>query len=273
MAPMRVERSPATGDVPASSVGRPIGSTDPAACSRGRRSPFATALRRRLPAALAATVTALAANPARADGDDALEWLRTGDCQRAGEAINAGLAKREARAYLLAGYLYDLTGCVEPDAAKAIRFYERAIELGDPEARKFLGLMDGLGRGVPQDDRAAHRWYAMHPDAEPAAEDPVADVVTGYAQTIVQLARAKVEYPRNPEFQEGTIHVIFHVGTGEVEFARARTEDGHRALTRSTPFTSAISNAYALALSIAPKPPEAASSDVAYDVPWTFLLR
>lgn len=44
-------------------------------------------------------------------------------------------------------------------------------------------------------------------------------------------------------------------------------------MTRSTPFSNAIAEAYALAASIAPKPPEAADSDVAFDVPWTFLLH
>ena len=97
---------------------------------------------------------------ARADGDDAIRWIPSGSCTRAGHAINEGIARKEAKAYMLAGFLYAATGCVAPDPTRAARDYQRAIDLGDVEARAFLGVMHGLGAGIPQDVRAAYRSFS-----------------------------------------------------------------------------------------------------------------
>ena len=58
---------------------------------------------------------------------------------------------------------------VPEDDAEAVRWYRLAAEQGYAGAQNNLGIMYATGRGVPEDDAEAVRWYRM------AAEQGEAD--------------------------------------------------------------------------------------------------
>ena len=50
---------------------------------------------------------------------------------------------------------------VPQDDAEAVRWFHLAAEQGDADAQYNLGVMYDIGRGVPQDDAEAVRWYRL----------------------------------------------------------------------------------------------------------------
>lgn len=64
-----------------------------------------------------------------------------------------------ARAQYEIGALYHRGAGVEPDVARAARWYTRAAELGYAEAQYRVGNMYMMGEGVPQSDSEAIHWY------------------------------------------------------------------------------------------------------------------
>ena len=50
---------------------------------------------------------------------------------------------------------------IPQDDAEAVRWYRLAADQGDTSAQNNLGLMYALGRGVPQDYVAAHMWLNL----------------------------------------------------------------------------------------------------------------
>ena len=215
----------------------------------------------------------IGASGATADGTEAMQWLLSGDCKRAGDAINDGMARDDAKSYALAGYLYASTGCVAIDLPRAVKYYRRAVELGDREARVPLGVMYGLGEGVPQDYRAAYRWFT-YGGADTAGVDPSIEAAGGYAMTVTQVARSKVTYPKNTR-DEGTLFVTFNAGTGGVTLSREASTgpEDTRHLRGSTPFRYAIEEAYAEAVKQVARPSETFDHGYVFEVPWTFQLK
>ena len=57
--------------------------------------------------------------------------------------------------------MYDEGRGVPQDDMEAVRWYRRAAEQGDADAQVNLGFMYDEGRGVPQDDVQAHKWYNL----------------------------------------------------------------------------------------------------------------
>ena len=57
------------------------------------------------------------------------------------------------------GALYHRGAGVEPDVARAARWYARSAELGYAEAQYRLGNMYMMGEGAPQSDTEAIHWY------------------------------------------------------------------------------------------------------------------
>jgi len=227
-------------------------------------------MRYRARSMLLATICALLGmSAALAGGSDALERIQAGDCQGAGDAINQGIERQDALAYLAAGYLYDLTGCVAHDAARAARYYRLAADLGNSDAVQLLGLIYALGNGVPQDYRAAYRAFtyvrAKDPGFKPARDEIQA--ATGYAWAVTQIARGKAKYPSTPfGRKEGKILVTFHVATREVSFDTAGFPD-------SSAFRQMIRDAYDLAVKEAPPLGPEVMQDVDFETPWKFELR
>ena len=56
------------------------------------------------------------------------------------------------------GVMYGLGRGVPQDYGEAVRWWRLAAEQGHAAAQNNLGVMYGLGRGVPQDYVAAHMW-------------------------------------------------------------------------------------------------------------------
>lgn len=230
--------------------------------------------------AVAACGLVVAVRPAFADGTGALRALNAGDCKRAGDEINEGIERDEPLAYLAAGTLYDGTDCVETDHRRAAGYYQRAAELGNDEARNFLGLMYGLGRGVDQDYALAYRWFSggRSKGALPAtvladdASSPWRTAVAGYAYTVNQLARSKVRYPKASR-DEGTVYVKFHSQSGELTFTTAGHGAQRETLQQPTVFVDAITDAYAYAVKVAPRTDAIERHDLVFETPWTFQRR
>jgi len=215
--------------------------------------------------------------PARAELPGVRAAIAAGDCKAAGDAINAGLARNDPEAYFFAGLLYDQTGCVDHDPAHAARLYRRALALGYDDAGPYLGLLYGLGQGVPQDYVQAHR--AFHGDkalASDATASPAELAALGYGETIAQLALRKVSYPpsANRNGIEGSIDVMLAPSSGKIDFDHVHigVEAGSM-IPRTHEFTDQIEAAYRGAIAQAPKPDLAADASLKVDTPWQFGMR
>ena len=66
-----------------------------------------------------------------------------------------------ARAQTNLGFMYEYGRGVPQDDAEAVKWYRLAAEQGDAHAQANLGIMYEYGRGVPQDFVAAHMWYDL----------------------------------------------------------------------------------------------------------------
>ena len=237
------------------------------------RSTLAAAVR-----SLAGVAVLVGSTAARADVPDLYTALRDEDCAAAGKAINAGIERADPQAYFFAGYLYEATGCVADDPARAARFYQRAVELGHAEARNALGRLYGLGRGVPQDYGTAYRWYTAGPNgaADPTASDVARARIAGYAMSVAQVARTKARYPllQQRDGIESTLDALFDPISGTVIFTRARAsiEVGSN-VGKTGPFADAVTTAYGQALAELAKPEGLASSALRVGATWQFAMR
>lgn len=231
---------------------------------------------------VATLALALPMAAARAEGGEVLAALERGDCSMAAEAINRGMERDDAQAYFGAGYLYSSTGCVAEDLPRAARYYQRAVELGSSDARTKLGFLHGMGLDVPQDYRAAYRWYtypvgALKKEPKPPLP-PSHESAYGYARTVQQLAAVRVVYPRRFDSgQEGVLYVTFHTATGALTYA-SHGSAGDRSqavqrIQRPSPFMLAIDRAYETALREIPKPADLPAEDLVFEAPWQFQLR
>ncbi len=59
------------------------------------------------------------------------------------------------------GVMYGLGLGVPQDYAQAVRWYQASARAGDARAQCNLGFMYGTGRGVPQDWVQAYAWYNL----------------------------------------------------------------------------------------------------------------
>ncbi len=102
-----------------------------------------------------------------------MKWCR--------KAAEQGYAKAQ---YNLGG-MYDKGQGVPQDDAEAVKWYRKAAEQGDAEAGRWwrkaaeqgdataqlsLGLMYGMGQGVPQDYVQAHMWFNLAVSKLPPGE-------------------------------------------------------------------------------------------------------
>jgi hypothetical protein len=62
------------------------------------------------------------------------------------------------------GYLYEEGKGVPQSDAEAIRWYRKAADQGDAEAERNLGLMYAYGKGVPLDVDEAAKWFRKAAD-------------------------------------------------------------------------------------------------------------
>ena len=77
------------------------------------------------------------------------------------DALRARAEQGDAEAQYDLGVMYDNGRGVPQDDAEAVRWYRLAADQGEALAQKDLGIMCGNGRGVPQDDVQAHMWFNL----------------------------------------------------------------------------------------------------------------
>jgi TPR repeat protein len=67
--------------------------------------------------------------------------------------------KGDARAQSILGRMYAIGRGVPQDDAEAVKWYRSAAGKGDAQAQRALGLMHVEGRGMAQDDAEAVKWF------------------------------------------------------------------------------------------------------------------
>ncbi len=90
--------------------------------------------------------------------EKAIEAIERGDYATAFK-ISLPLAEQgDADAQFSLGVMYDKGRGVPQDDAEAVKWYREAAEWGVAEAQYKLGVMYDKGRGVPQDDAEGVKW-------------------------------------------------------------------------------------------------------------------
>lgn len=74
-------------------------------------------------------------------------------------AARQGAENGDALAQYRLGVMYGLGLGVPQDYAEAVKWYRKAAASGEARAQSNLGFMYGTGRGVPQDFIQAYAWY------------------------------------------------------------------------------------------------------------------
>ena len=75
-----------------------------------------------------------------------------------------------AEAQLMLGIIYGIGQGVPQDSAEATKWYRRAAEQGYADAQLMLGLLYAKGQDVPQDYVLAHMWFNLAASRFPASE-------------------------------------------------------------------------------------------------------
>ncbi len=91
--------------------------------------------------------------------DEASAAYMRGDYAVAFESFSILAEQGVARAQVNLGFMYADGKGVPQDDAEAVRWYRRAAEQGDARAQVSLGYMYVQGRGVSQDYTEALRWF------------------------------------------------------------------------------------------------------------------
>jgi len=91
--------------------------------------------------------------------EDAVTAYERGDYATAFRLMKPLAEKGYAKAQHNFGVMYDHGRGVPQDNTQALKWYRKAAEQGLPEAQHNLGLMYEKGQGVPQNYTEAGRWY------------------------------------------------------------------------------------------------------------------
>jgi TPR repeat protein len=67
----------------------------------------------------------------------------------------------DPRAQFFLGFMQDMGFGVPEDDKKALKWYQLAAEQGDSRAQLFAGFIYDFGNGVPKDDQKAIKWYQL----------------------------------------------------------------------------------------------------------------
>lgn len=110
-------------------------------------------------ALVAAVLTGL---PALAHADDAagVAAFRQGRFAEAYQAWSASAAAGDGRAARFIGVMYDTGEGVLQNRDRALAWYRRAADLGDPVGMFNVAVLYDSGNGLPRDAAEAARWYS-----------------------------------------------------------------------------------------------------------------
>jgi uncharacterized protein len=105
-------------------------------------------------------ISASSADPASGGPfDDGIAAYERGDYATAFRLMKPLAEQGDAKSQHNLGVMYDYGRGVPQDNTKAVKWYRRAAGQGIPEAQHNLGLMYENGQGVPQSDTEAVKWY------------------------------------------------------------------------------------------------------------------
>ncbi|MGB3400263.1 MAG: tetratricopeptide repeat protein [Candidatus Deferrimicrobiaceae bacterium] len=90
---------------------------------------------------------------------DAVAAYERGDYATAFRLMKPLAEKGDAKAQHNLGVMYDYGRGVPQANNEALRWYRKAAEQGLPDAQHNLGLIYAAGQGVPQDHSMAGKWY------------------------------------------------------------------------------------------------------------------
>src|SRR3989304_2979186 len=93
--------------------------------------------------------------------DDAVAAYKRGEVFVAAQAFIKLAEQGDAKAQFILGTMYSAGKGVPQDDNEAVRWYHKAAGLGLAEAQFSLGLLYETGEGVAQDRAEAVRWYRM----------------------------------------------------------------------------------------------------------------
>ena len=90
-----------------------------------------------------------------------VHWSQAQDTPSAQELadLRASAEQGDAEAQNNLGFMYSIGKGVPQDDAEAVRWFRLAAEQGDAYAQYNLGRMYATGEGVPEDFVAAVAWY------------------------------------------------------------------------------------------------------------------
>ena len=86
-----------------------------------------------------------------------------------GEVVPVGGRAGMPRRSTISAVMYDEGRGVPQDDAEAVKWYRLAAEQGNAAAQYNLGVMYDKGEGVPQDDAEAVKWYRLAAEQGAAA--------------------------------------------------------------------------------------------------------
>jgi TPR repeat protein len=117
---------------------------------------------RRILATLAVVGAVLfSAGSAWADWDDAVAAYERGDYATASREFLPLAEQGNADAQFNLGIMYANGRGVPENDAEAVKWFRKAVEQGYAEAQNNLGFMYANGRGVPENDVKAHMWWSL----------------------------------------------------------------------------------------------------------------
>ncbi len=82
-------------------------------------------------------------------------------CSPSPEALRLAADQGDTEAQVNLGFMYAVGRGVPQDDAEAVRWYRLAADQGFTAAQVNLGMMYAQGRGVSQDRVAAHMWLSL----------------------------------------------------------------------------------------------------------------
>lgn len=96
--------------------------------------------------------------------EDAVAAYERGNYATAFRLMKPFAEKGDAKSQHNLGVMYDYGRGVPQDNTEALKWYRKAAEQGLPDAQYNLGLMYEKGQGVPQNHTEAGKWYRRAAD-------------------------------------------------------------------------------------------------------------
>ncbi|MGA7103948.1 MAG: tetratricopeptide repeat protein [Candidatus Deferrimicrobiaceae bacterium] len=116
--------------------------------------------------------------------EDAVAAYERGDYATAFRLMKPLAEKGYARAQHNLGVMYDYGRGVPQANTEALKWYRKAAEQELPEAQVNLGIMYYKGQGVPQDYILAHMWLNLAASQYPASVKKSMDDVVHYRDIV-----------------------------------------------------------------------------------------